>query len=46
MKPEVKKYLSEIGTKGGRASKRILTPDQAREMVRAKQKKRSGKCSE
>ena len=40
MKKDIKKYLSEIGRKGGKASRRVLTPEQAREMVKAREKKR------
>ena len=40
MKKEIKKYLSEIGRKGGKKSKRKLTPEQAREMVRIREEKK------
>ena len=43
MKKEVKEYLAQIGKRGGRKSKRTLTPEQAREMVREREKKRKGK---
>jgi len=33
-------YLSEIGRKGGHKSRRTLTPEQAREMVRARESKK------
>jgi len=33
-------YLSEIGRKGGQKSRRTLTPEQAREMVRAREAKK------
>jgi hypothetical protein len=42
MKPEVKKYLSKIGRKGGSVSKRKLTAEQARAMVEAKKQKKGG----
>lgn len=42
-KDEVTKYLSEIGKKGGSKSKRVLTPEQAREMVKIREQKRKGK---
>lgn len=40
MNPNIKAYLAKIGSKGGRKSKRVLTPDQARDMVKAKKKKK------
>ncbi len=33
-------YFAKIGRKGGKKSRRILTPEQAREMVAAREKKR------
>ena len=36
-----RRYLSEIGRRGGRASKRTLTPEQAREMVRVRLARRA-----
>jgi hypothetical protein len=36
----VRKFLSEIGRKGGKKSKRTLTPEQAKKMVEAREKKR------
>jgi len=30
---QVKKYLSKMGSKGGKKSRRILTPEQAKKMV-------------
>jgi hypothetical protein len=33
-------YLSEIGRIGGQKSRRTLTPEQAREMVRAREAKK------
>ena len=44
MNKEVKKYLSKIGRKGGKKSKRILTPEQAKEMVRIREEKKVKKC--
>jgi hypothetical protein len=32
---------SEMGRKGGKISRRILTPEQAREMVKAREKKKN-----
>lgn len=40
----VKKYLAHIGSKGGKKSKRVLTPEQAKEMVAAREKKRAEKA--
>lgn len=40
MNPNIKAYLAKIGSKGGSKSKRVLTPEQAREMVKAKSKKK------
>ena len=42
-KSDLSKYLSKIGAKGGSKSRRILTPEQARAMVAAREKKRKGK---
>jgi hypothetical protein len=41
MHEEAKKYLSEIGRKGGQKSRRKLTKAQARAMVRARTAKRA-----
>lgn len=38
--PSVRKFLSEIGRRGGQKSKRSLSPEQARAMVRAREFKR------
>ena len=35
-----KKYLSKIGSKGGRKSKRILTPEQAKKMAEKRWEKK------
>ncbi len=40
---QIQKYLSEIGRKGGQKSRRTLTPEQARAMVVAREKKRKKK---
>lgn len=37
---EVRAYLASIGRKGGQKSRRTLTPEQAKAMVRAREKKR------
>lgn len=37
----VREYLSEIGRKGGKRSKRVLTPDAARQMTRVREAKRA-----
>ena len=36
----VKQYLAKIGSVGGKISRRTLTPEQAKAMVRAREKKR------
>lgn len=37
---EVRAYLARIGSKGGKKSRRTLTPEQAKAMVAAREKKR------
>jgi len=37
----VQRYLSEIGRRGGRKSKRILNPEAAREMIKVREAKRA-----
>lgn len=37
---EVREYMSRIGSEGGKKSKRTLTPEQARRMVEARERKR------
>jgi hypothetical protein len=37
----VRKYLAEIGKKGGRKSRRLLTPQAAKKMVRIREAKRA-----
>jgi len=39
-KSEIKKYLAKIGAKGGKTSRRTLTPEQARKMVEAREAKK------
>jgi hypothetical protein len=41
MDPNVKAYLAEIGRKGGRKSRRTLTPDAARRMVAVREARRA-----
>lgn len=36
----IKEYLARIGSLGGRKSRRLLTPEQAREMVKAREAKK------
>jgi hypothetical protein len=43
VKKELRKYLAKIGAKGGKKSRRILTPEQARAMVKAREQKRGTK---
>jgi DNA polymerase III delta prime subunit len=40
MKKEIKEYLSEIGSRGGKKSKRTLTSEQARRMVEIREQKK------
>ncbi len=40
MKKELKKYLAEIGSKGGKASRRKITPEQQAAMQEARKAKR------
>lgn len=40
---EVRAYLARIGSKGGKVSRRTLTPEQARSMVKAREAKRPKK---
>jgi len=39
-KSDLSKYFSKLGKKGGKLSRRKLTPEQARAMVKAREKKR------
>lgn len=43
MSKVLSKYLAEIGAKGGKKSRRQLTPTQARDMVKAREAKRKGR---
>jgi len=43
MDNEVRKYLSSIGQKGGRRSRRTLTTEEAKEMVRVREARRAFK---
>jgi adenine-specific DNA methylase len=36
----MKKAAAEMGKKGGKKSKRVLTPEQARKMVEARERKK------
>jgi hypothetical protein len=40
---EVRKFFQKIGRKGGKKSKRTLTPEQAKAMVIARERKRKRK---
>ena len=50
MNNSIKKYLSEIGRKGGKKSKRTWTPEQKKQMVKklieTLRKKRRDRCAE
>jgi hypothetical protein len=37
----IRRYLAEIGARGGRKSRRVLTPDAARNMVRVREARRA-----
>ena len=41
MREDIRKYLSEIGSRGGRKSRRVLEPTVARKMVRTREAKRA-----
>jgi len=43
MKKELREYFAKIGAKGGKKSRRVLTPEQARAMVKAREAKRKKK---
>jgi hypothetical protein len=43
MDKAIREYLAKIGRKGGKKSKRTLTPEQARAMVTARERKRKRK---
>jgi hypothetical protein len=38
---EIRRYMAEIGARGGRKSRRSLTPEAAREMVRVREARRA-----
>lgn len=40
MERSIREYLSEIGRRGGRSSRRVLQPEVAREMVRVREARR------
>jgi len=42
-KRELSAYFSNLGKKGGKKSRRTLTPEQARAMVKAREAKRKKK---
>jgi len=37
----IRRYLAEIGARGGRKSRRVLTPEAARDMVRVREARRA-----
>ena len=39
--PHVRAYLAEIGRKGGKASRRSLSPHEARDMIRVREARRA-----
>jgi hypothetical protein len=41
MNPEVRKWLSSIGRRGGKKSRRVLTPEAARSMVNVREARRA-----
>ena len=41
MESALREYLAEIGRRGGKASRRELSPEQAREMVRIREARRA-----
>jgi hypothetical protein len=41
VQPSVRAYLSEIGRRGGRRSRRVLQPQAAREMVKVREARRA-----
>lgn len=40
MRKEITSYLAEIGRKGGKKSRRVLTSEQAKEMARVREQKK------
>jgi hypothetical protein len=43
MDKKIREYMAKIGRKGGKKSKRTLTPKQAKAMVKAREQKRRRK---
>jgi len=43
MDKKIRDYLAAIGRKGGKKSKRVLTSEQAKKMVEARERKRKDK---
>lgn len=41
MDEDIQRYLAEIGSKGGRKSRRQLSPEEARQMVRVREARRA-----
>jgi hypothetical protein len=41
MEAELRKYMAAIGQRGGRASRRVLSPEQARSMVKLREARRA-----
>ncbi len=41
MRDAVRKYLADIGQRGGRKSRRVLAPEVARDMVRVREARRA-----
>jgi hypothetical protein len=39
--PTIRRYLAQIGAKGGKKSRRVLSPEQAKEMVRVREARRA-----
>ena len=39
--PELRRYLAEIGSRGGRKSRRALSPEAARDMVKVREARRA-----
>ena len=39
--PELRRYLAEIGSRGGRKSRRTLSPEAARDMVKVREARRA-----
>lgn len=39
--PDVRRYLAEIGRRGGRKSRRTLSPEQSRQMLRIREARRA-----